>query len=128
MSYTYKLNTLDVHFTIIYFKVTLATYNITPAHSEAFSLLAQETPQWMSKKGNNKETPEWVDRDDSSLNVVKNKFTSQEDRPQQNTPKVFIVLYLGLGLDSSFFIPFLRNSTKSKNSSARFIIIFYLSI
>lgn len=39
----------------------------------------------MSKKGNNKETPEWVDRDD---NAAKNNFTLHEERPHQNAPKV----------------------------------------
>lgn len=42
----------------------------------------------MSRRGNSKETPEWVDSDDNSANAAKNKFTFQEERPQQNVPKV----------------------------------------
>lgn len=45
----------------------------------------------MSKKGNNKETPEWVDSDNVPVNAAKNKFTLQE--PQQNTPKVLIIYF-----------------------------------
>lgn len=85
----------------------------------------------MSKKGNNKETPEWVDRDDnSSVNVVKNKFTSQEERPQQNTPKVYLSICIRIAKichrDFSFFIcvPFYRPSKSKtfddKSLSAKF--------
>lgn len=65
---------------------------MAPAHSDAFSLLTQETPQWMAKRGSNKETPEWVDRVDGSVNAVTNKYASNEERPQQNSHKVSIYL------------------------------------
>lgn len=66
------------------FKVNISNYNTAPSHSEAFSLLTQETPQWMSKRGTNQETPEWVDKDNGSGSATPNKLIP----PQQNAPKV----------------------------------------
>lgn len=87
---------MPIYLQNINFQINVGNYNSpSPSHSEAFSLLTQETPQWMARKGNNKETPEWVDRDDSSSNAATNKFVFQEERPppqqqqqQLNAPKV----------------------------------------
>lgn len=72
------------------FQVNISTYNTSPSHSEAFTLLTQETPQWMSRRDSNKEAAEWVDNENGS---VKNKFSSPEERPQQNAPKVTLLFH-----------------------------------